>query len=315
MKRKNLLALLMAALMITAVLTGCGASSSTMGYDSVANGAVMETPQAEAMEEVLYSTSDSGSGAVANTADQKLITRVYINAETEDLDPLLESLKQKIAELGGYVEYQDIYNGSSYSSYRYRNANMTIRIPADKLNGFVEQVKGASNVVSYNESQENVTLTYVATESRMKALEAEQERLLEFMEQAQNMTEILEIQARLTEVRAQLESVTSQLRVLSNQVDYATVELNIEQVKVYTEVEEQTVWQRIGSGFSKNLKNLGEELVDFFVWLVTYSPQLLIFAVITVLVVVLIRRASRKRRGKKQTSPFQTPPQETENQE
>lgn len=311
MNLKRMFVLLMALLMTGAMLTGCGASTE-MAYDSAANSAVsMEMPAAEAVEEVLYSSAESGAGTVGSTTEQKLITRVYIDAETEDLDAFVASLNEKISALGGYTEYQDIYNGSSYSSYRYRNASMTIRIPAQNVGNFVEQVKGSSNVISYSESQENVTLTYVATESRMKALETEQERLLELMEQAETMSDLLEIEARLTEVRSDLESVTTQLRVLSNQVDYATVELSVSQVKVYTEVEEQTVWQRIGSGFKKNLKNIGEGLVDFFVWLVTYSPQLVILAAVVVLVVTLIRRSSRKRREKKnQMPPFEVPPQQ-----
>ena len=317
MKNKKWIALLMAALLVTAALTGCGAKSeSSMAYDSAANGAAaMESPGAEApeAEEVLYSSADTAAGTQSTVTEEKLITRVYIDAETEDLDPLLASLNDKIAQLGGYIEFQEIYNGSSYSSYRYRSANMTVRIPADKLGGFVEQIQGSSNVVSINQSQENVTLTYVATESRMKALEAEQERLLEFMEQAETMTDLLEIEARLTDVRYELERVASQLRVLSNQVDYATVELNIQQVKVYTEVEEQTVWQRIGSGFSKNLKNIGEELVNFFVWLVTYSPQLLIFAAVVAGVVTLVKRRTKKRAVKQvPMPPFQTPSQNPE---
>ncbi|MBP3674541.1 MAG: DUF4349 domain-containing protein [Oscillospiraceae bacterium] len=315
MKGKKLFALLLALSVMAAILAGCGAESgSSAAYDAAANQEAPMEVKAEA-EEILYSTTDSAAGAQESMSDQKLITRVNISAETEDLDPLLESLNKKITELGGYIEYQDIYNGSTYSSYRYRSASLTIRIPAEKLDGFVEQVKGASNVVSMNQSQENVTLTYVATESRMKALETEQERLLELMEQAETMSDLLEIEARLTEVRSELESVTSQLRVLSNQVDYATVELSIDQVKVYTEVEEQTVWQRIGSGFGKNLKNIGEELVDFFVWVVTYSPQLLIFAAVIAAVIVLAKRSVKKRRARRNTMPpFETPNQETEDQ-
>lgn len=317
MKRKNILALMMALVMMAAVLTGCGGASKSEAY---ANGAV-EAPMAMDMavqeevteSEVLYSSSASGTAAPENAAQQKLITTVNINAETEDLDPFMENIGSKIAALGGYIEYQDVYNGSAYSSYRHRSASMTIRIPADNLPGFVEQVKDFSNVVSYNESQENVTLTYVATESRVKALETQETRLLELLEQAENMTELLEIEARLSEVRYELENVASRLRVLSNQVDYATVHLDIDQVKVYTEVEEQTVWQRIGSGFTKNLKNLGDDLVDLFVWLVTYSPQLVIFAAIVVAAIVLIKRASRKRPVKKAPMPpFAAPPQEPE---
>ena len=292
---KKLLSLTLAALMVMALLSGCGASSKD---------AAAAAPRQEAAEEMYVEapammangvTSDSitEGGSVPDT-EQKLIKTVRMDVETEDLEALLPGITGKIAALDGYIEEQELHNGSPYSSYRHRSASLTVRIPAEKLNGFVEDVKGISNVVTYNESTENVTLTYVSTESRMKALEVEQERLLELLSKAENMTDLLEIESRLTDVRYELENVTSQLRVLANQVDYATIHLYISQVKVYTETEEQTVWQRIGSGFTENLRDIGEDMTDFFVWLVTYSPQLILWAVIIALVVAVVKRKFRK---------------------
>lgn len=258
---------------------------------------------APAAGEVLYGTANSTVTADQTTTEQKLIKRVSMDVETEDLEALMPLLSEKISGLGGYIESQELYNGSAYSSYRSRSANLVVRIPAGSLTSFVEQVRGESNVVTYNESTENVTLTYVATESRMRALEVEQERLLELLGQADNMTDLLEIEARLTDVRYELENVTSQLRVLSNQVDYATVNLYISQVRVYTEVEPQTVWQRIGSGFTENLHDIGEDLTDFFVWLVTYSPQLLFWALVVGAVIALVLRKRKKRRISKAPRP------------
>lgn len=294
MKRIKLLALLLAALL----LVGCGAKSGYTAADAAAPAAEMNGYGAESAEDG-YSLVSSGSGDTATLSEQKLIKRVYIDAETEDLDALLTGLGEKISALGGYIESQERYNGSAYSSYRSRSANLTVRIPAENLDGFVAQVNGVSNVVSYTESQDDVTLTYVDTESRMKALQAEQDRLLELMEQAETMSDLLEIEERLTQVRYELESVTSQMRVLENKVSYATVELYISQVKVYTEVEEQTVWQRIGSGFSDNLRAIGEAAVDFLVWVVTYSPQLILLAAAAVVIVLLLKRRIRKRKAAK----------------
>ena len=155
-------------------------------------------------------------------------------------------------------------------------------------------------MVTYNESTENVTLTFVATESRMKALEVEQERLLELLGKAENMADLLEIEARLTDVRYELENVTSQLRVLSNKVDYATIHLYISQVRVYTETEPQTVWQRIGSGFTENLHDIGENMTDFFVWFVTYSPQLILWAVIIAVAVTVAKKKIAKKKAAKE---------------
>lgn len=291
---KRLFALLM---VLALLLAGCGASSNASA--PMAKEEAMEAPAAD----VLYSGSTMDGGAGAQLIDQKLIKTVSIRAETEDLDAMLTQLNAQIADLGGYIEYQDSYNGSMYSGYRSRSADLTIRIPAQKLDGFITQVEGFSNIISKNQSQEDVTLQYVDTQSRMDALEVEQQRLLELLEKAETMTDLLEIEARLTEVRYELESITSQMRVLENQVNYATVELHISEVEVYTETEPLTAWQRIGTGFTENLKDIGEGLVDFFVWAVTYSPQLILFAAVIVIVVTLLRRAAKKRTPKQPPQP------------
>ena len=300
---------LIALLLALTMLAGCGASSSpAMKNEMAMDYAVAET-YAEAPGAAAGTLSGASDSIAQETStDQKLIKRVDMEAETEDLEALLPQLMEDISALKGYVESQEIFNGSSYASYRYRNARLTIRVPAENLDGLVQQVKGVSNVVSYNERVEDVTLTYVDMETRILVLETERDRLLELMDQAETMSDLLEIEARLTQVRSNLESINAQLRVLQNQVSYSTVDLYISQVKAYTEVEEQTVWQRIASGFTKNLKNMGEDLVDFFVWVVTYSPQLILWAGIITVVIIVLRRSFRKRKVKK--APREDNPQE-----
>lgn len=287
MKRK----MLALVLIILSLLAGCG--SSTMMDNAAPQEMYAEVEDAKG----IY---DGANGSVttssAQVTDQKLIKRVTMNVETENLGDLLEQINEKITKLNGYMEEQQLNNGSAYSSYRSRSANLTIRIPADRLDEFVEQLKGVSNVTSYNQSTENVTLNYVATESRVKALQTEEERLLELLGKAEKLSDLLEIEARLTDVRYELEKTTSQLRILQNQVDYATVRLYITQVTVFTEVEPQTVWQRIGTGFRKNLKNIGGDLVDFFVWAVTYSPQLVLLAATVTVIALLTKRSLRKQK-------------------
>ena len=282
---------IIALLVLACILTGCGA----VAMDSMGNGMEGSTGSFDG----IYEEFEPGESGGAQLSDQKLITTVEINAETEDLDALMPQLSEHIAQLGGYVEFQNTYYGSAYSSYRHRSANMTIRIPADKLSDFLLHVEGASNVISKQQSQDNVTLQYVDTESRVAALEAERDRLMELLEQAGDLSDLLKIEERLTDVLYDLESTTAQLRSLDNQVSYATVNLYIDEVKILTETQEQTVWQRIGSGFGENLRNIGDDIVNFFVWLVTYSPQLIIFAGVVYLIVRIVRRAVKKRRAKK----------------
>ena len=251
----------------------------------------------------LSDSSTTGNSINDPAQGRKWIVTVHMDAETEDLDALLAQLDEHIAGLNGYIENHSIYNGSNYSRYRYRNATLTIRIPADKVDAFAAQVGDISNVVSTELTRDDITLTYVDTESRMKALQTEEARLLELMEQAETMADLLEIEARLTDVRYELDSVTSRLRTYDNLVDYATIYLSISEVQEYTPVEEPTLWERIRDGFVESLKGLGNFFLELFVFLLTASPYLAVFGGIAWLVILLIRNKRAKKRGQKQNPP------------
>ena len=314
---KKYTSLLLAIVLVLSLLTGCGASSK-VAYDTVAkNEIAMEAPMAPAMGEELSSAqdslTDSGSDQAAIPENRKWIITVDLTAETEDLTAMLASLNDRIAALNGYVEAQNIYNGSNYSSRRYRSASLTVRIPADVVDQFTEDVSGMSNVVRSNKNLEDITLTYSATESRVKALQTEEARLLELMAQAETMSDLLEIEARLTDVRYELERYTSRLKGYDNKVDFATVYLNIEEVQEYTPVEEETLWQRISGGFVGSLKGVGEGIVDVFVWIIVASPYLAVFGAVAVAMVFLTRKFRKNKGAKKQKKNL--PPQEEKTEE
>lgn len=292
--KKGLLTVM--CLLLVLCLCACGAAEMSGG----ANGFDRA--------EVDSGTLTDKEGMSAETAipeNQKLIQKYWINAETEDMSPLLEQVSNKVAELGGYIEAQQIQNGSQYSGKRYRSADLTIRIPADKLSSFVDHISEASNIVSSNKTVDDVTLKYVATESRMLALQTEQTRLIELLALAENLEEILIIEDRLTDVRTELEQVTSALKLYDNQVNYGTIYLNIDEVREYTVVEEpQTVWERIGAGFVESMKNVGNFLVELFVFLVVKIPYLVLIGAVVAVTVVVLRH--RKKKKKNTPAPPQT---------
>lgn len=298
---KKYLSLLLCAVLVCGLFAGCGASSQkteAVAYDmAAAEETSMEAPAAMANGAML--TKESGSASTVLPESRKWIVTVYVSAETDDLDAMTEALNRHIEDLNGYVEDQSVYNGSTYASRRYRNANLTIRIPAEKVDSFLTDVSTFANVVSKEKHLEDVTLSYVATESKVKALETEQTRLLELLAQAETMADLLEIEARLSQVRYELENHASQLRLYDNQIDYATIHLNIEEVQEYTPVEEPTLWERISGGFKDSIKGLGESLQDLLVFLVEALPFLVVYGAILVILAVPARKLYKKRKEKK----------------
>ena len=296
---KKYLSLMISLVLLLSLLAGCGSKSSgtaAMAYDNVMSQEVAMAPAEGAA--LKNTAADTGSTALPES--RKWIVTVNLTAETEDLDALTAALDAKIAALNGYVEDQSVYNGSSYqNSRRYRSANLTIRVPAEQVDAFLQDVSGIANVVRQNKSLEDVTLSYVATESRLRALETEEARLLELLAQAETMTDLLEIVQRLSEVRYELENYASQKRLYDNQIDYATIYLSIEEVQEYTAVEEPTLWERISKGFTDNLKGVGEDLLDVLVWVIVSVPYLVVLAVLVLIAVWIIRPIRRRRLAKK----------------
>lgn len=298
----------LAAAVVAGCLAGCGqkASMQKERYESV-NNAVYEMEETGAYDSAPMALSANQRSAAAGSASQPLpqnrkwVITMNLTAETGDLDAALDAVLAKVSQMEGYVESQSVSGGSAGSG-RHRFANLTLRIPAAVVDGFVEEVAGLTNLVSSSRNVQDITLTYSDTAGRVTALETEQARLLELMEQAENMSDLLEIEARLTEVRYQLENYASTLRLYDNQVDYATVSLYISEVEKYTPVEEPGFWEKITSGLADSIVNLGETIVASITWLIIDLPYLAVIALVVWLITALTKRSLRKRKAKKENN-------------
>lgn len=299
------------------------AYEDSMAYDTAASydgGVVLsneakaasydfETAEAAAEEpiEESYGQEAGGQGAVAAPeTSRKLIKTVNILAETEEFDILVPGLQKQVEALGGYIEYISVYDVNSYyvedQVVKQRCANVTARVPREKLDGFLAQMGEQTNITSRSENVEDVTLQYVDLESHKKALLTEQERLLALMEKAETVEDIIAIEGRLSEVRYQLESMESQLRTYDNRIDYSTVELAITEVRKYSAPQEATVWQRIERGFMKSLDDIGIGFRNFAIGFVIDIPYIILWLAglaVAVIVCRILWKVWKKRRAKR----------------
>ncbi len=273
-------------------------SDSAAGYDDYFGDYEMEMPTKE--ESVSAPTAGSADSGVQNDLSaRKMIKTANLSVETKNFDEFMAKLESNIFTMGGYLSSSSI-NGTSFQSEKVRYANLTVRIPSDTYDAFVSGIGGYGNVTYRTESVNDVTMAYVDTESRIKAYETEYATLLEILEKADNLNDVLVIQNRITEVTYQLESYRSQLRKYDDLISYCTVHLNISEVVELTEIKEppKTVSERMSQGLSNTWKQLTDDAEDFAVSFVSSLPVLVIWAVIIVVCVIIIKAIVAKEKKK-----------------
>ena len=314
--KKRLIAITL-SIVTSIALCACGSSSSSSyskatadaaapasAYEESANYGDYDSYDYEADTVTMYETTEGESSVNttttenATTSNRKLIRTVDLNVETKEFDSLMNSLTSEISALGGYIENMSGNYGSIYSSYRTnKSANIIARIPANKLDGFINTVGEKSNITYRSESVSDVTLEYVDMESHKRMLQEEQDRLLSFLEEADTVEEIISLEDRLTSVKYQIDSMESQIRTYDNKVDYSTVTIDVTEVVDYTEVVEHpelTPAQRMAEGFMNSLTKIGIGFREFGIWFVIHLPYIVLWAIVAAIGFVIVKFILKK---------------------
>ena len=269
------------------VAQSTGGSIAESGFGTAPSANRIAEADKESMEEAEYMSG-------TETGSRKLIKDVSMSVETEEFDKLAAAIEEKAESLSGYVESSsvsgNIKNGETRWGY------FTVRIPAEKLDEFMDTAFAYANIISKNEKLTDITLKYTDTESRITALKTEQERLTELLSEADSAESLIVIEDRLSEIRYELQNFESQLRLYDNQVNYSTVRIDISEVKVFTAGPQAGVLDRIGTGISKNMRALGDFLENAIIFTVSFLPVALVLGASGFAVYKVLKAANKARK-------------------
>ena len=243
------------------------------------------------------STQDTANGGIGNlpsdgidNPNAKVIKKATASITTINYDELIEKLYAKIEELAGYTD-SDSFSGSA----PYRSANITARIPADKLDEFKTTLSELGTLTSYNATKVDVTLAYSNLKARIDTLKLQAEaveNLFELAEKEGDLTKISSLQKELFDIRLELAEAESSLLVYDNSISYSTVTIRVSETKEYIPepVEERGFFGKIYDGLKKNIGYIFDDIESFTIWFITNIPYFIINAIlITIAVFVFIK--------------------------
>lgn len=299
--------------LLTLGLCACGQKEETakdvatneVGY---ASAAAFEQEQGTSED-----VADTGEGMKENEGEvkapntsQKLIRYLDYTIETKEFDTFVQELGELVSTAKGYVEQSEVSQdeAQSYAQGK-RYASYTLRIPADGLEAFKQELQEKGTITRQSERVEDVTLNYVDVESHITALKTEQDSLLKMLEQADTIETILAIQNQLTQVRYQLESYESQKRTYDNDINYSTVYVYVQEVERESQ-NTDTYGGELLEKLSGNFHGILTGLRSFSLWFLGAMPYWILLGLLFLVFWVVYKKATKKKRKAHDKEPEET---------
>jgi len=271
------------------------AYSSDASYDAVPN----EIAEENYFDNDIAGSTDKGMGATVDATSTipesnfKIIYTAYMRLETSDFDAATSNIETIVNANGGYFEQANVNS----SSYAYRNAYYTIRIPAENLDSFLTQTKGVCTVVSVNKSAEDVSESYFDIETRLNTAKTKLTRLNELLAQATSMEDIITLESAISETQLLIDSLSGSLQHYDSLINYSTVNIDLSEVyKEDTSKAPLTFGEKISTGFKSGIKSFGIFLEGFAVFIASSWIWLIIIAGVIVAIIFIIKAIVKKNR-------------------
>jgi hypothetical protein len=170
--------------------------------------------------------------SVASTTvvtERLVIQNVDMSIVVVDPKARMREIADMAVEMGGFVVSSNLYQ-STYgpNNIEVPEANMTIRVPSERLDEALEKIKeGAVDVTYENRSGQDVTSAYVDLQSRLAAKQAAEKKLLEIMDDAVKTEDVLAVYAQLQMIQSEIEVLKGQIKYYDESVALSAVSIRL----------------------------------------------------------------------------------------
>lgn len=318
--KKTYRVVIFVVLVLSLLVSGCRSKQSAGlrdsgyyyedGYASYGDEMMMDLDfEYAAAEEsaVSYSKSiPSAANGESSTAQNRMIQKsASINIQVMDPLDAAAKLIELTEQMGGFVvsssSNQEYYSNDIYLP----KANLTIRVPAEKLTDTLEFIENlTSDAAKYVSNKRiygiDITSEYVDTRSRLASLEKTRDKLYEIMDTAENAEEALEVYSSIADVESDIEVYKGQIKYMEESVALSSIDVVISSIRpapIQT-VSKWNVGDVIKDAF-ETLLDGGKTAIEFIIYfIIVVIPILILAALPIILIVFLVRKFIRSRKVK-----------------
>jgi len=295
MKKKIMMLLILS---LAVGLSACGSVSNeeaAMLFDSFDSEPEYEMRLEEGEVGQRQLRANAPSSLPENTTNTTIAAdRVIHSASTgivvDDFDRGVEQVQELTADFDGFIQQSHITGESSSSLGRV--GDFTIRIPAQSYNEMLEMLTDLGELNFLNTTAVNVSDQYADIVSRLNSLRTQEDRVLELVESAEDLADLLLLEERLGELIYEIELLTGERNYLDNQISYSTVDIRIsERVEAFSSggLNSQTLGNIFMTSF-RAMGVFGGTMIRVFIALIPWSiPASILF--------LIIKKIRRRKKG------------------
>lgn len=249
----------------------------------------------------------SADGAASRSAETpeyglKIIREATIQMQTENYSEDMAALEELVTSMGGFITSREEWGSeqSAETGENPRTLSLTLRIPSDQLDAFVEQAKQVGIVTASSISETDVTDQYTDTDRRLQAYQKQYDRVLEMMDQATTVEELIQIESELSRLEMEIESCQGTLNYWDARVNYSTVYIYVDEVRRAISAN-PSLGERMRTALANSWDDFTQGCQDLVVNLYAAIPYIVVWIVvlaaaggIAVLIVHKVRKGRRK---------------------
>jgi hypothetical protein len=179
----------------------------------------MTTPQAQQGQPPTGQGSGTG---VLEDWDKKIVKTAQLNMEVKALDSFTQRAKTLLKGYGAYIAAEKQEN----TPHRLANT-LSVKVPVHLFDEAVNALcQLPVKVIGRQVSTEDVSAEMVDTRARIAAKQQMRLKYLEFLKQAKNMEEVLQVQQEIDQLQELIEAASGRVNYLGHASAFSTIHLS-----------------------------------------------------------------------------------------
>jgi hypothetical protein len=238
--------------------------------------------------------------------ERVVLKNASIEIVTADPVASADTISRMAEEMGGFVVNSNIYRTTTARGIEVPEANITVRVPADRLTEAMDRIKAlvgdpGEDVRNENITGQDVTLEYTDLQSRLRNKEDAATALRKILEEANRTEDVLMVYQELNRVTEEIEVLKGQIKYYDESARLSAVSVRIQSKEAVAPIS-VAGWEPVGVA-----RDALQALVDALQFLAQASIWLVVFCLPLGLLLAVpgffIYRGLRRYRARRKAAP------------